>query len=88
MIRRIAPLSGLAGLALSACTTTIAEEPGTITLRGDTYRTVTRTFQSEDGRTYQRMTVYVGAERVSCIPGDVRDCEVALSDIFTRNRGD
>ncbi|WP_415921678.1 hypothetical protein [Tateyamaria sp. SN6-1] len=74
-------------LGLTACTTTINEEPGSITLRGDTYRTVTRTFQTDDGRTYQRMTVYVGAERVSCIPGDVRDCEVALSDIFTRSRG-
>ena len=85
MIRTLATLSVL---TLSACSTTIAEEPGTITLRGDTYRTVTRTFQTDDGRTYQRMTVFVGAERVSCIPGDVRDCEVALSDIFTRNRGD
>ncbi|MEO0744615.1 MAG: hypothetical protein AAFY49_04635 [Pseudomonadota bacterium] len=81
-------LSIAALLAVSACTTTLSEEPGTITLRGDTYRTVTRTFQTNDGRTYQRMTIFVGAERASCIPGDIRDCEVALSDIKVRNRGD
>ncbi|WP_299691516.1 hypothetical protein [uncultured Tateyamaria sp.] len=74
-------------VSVTACATTTNEEPGSITLRGDTYRTVTRTFQTDDGRTYQRMTIYVGAERVSCIPGDIRDCEVALSDIFTRPRG-
>ena len=85
MIRTFAILSVL---ILSACATTVAEEPGTITLRGETYRTVTRTFQREDGSTCQRMTIYVGAERVSCIPGDIRDCRVALSDIFTRSRGD
>lgn len=81
-------LSAAALVALSACVSTISEEEGSITLRGDTYRTVTRTFQAEDGRTYSRMTIYVGAERVSCVPGDIRDCQVALSDIRVRNRGD
>ncbi|MEM9870909.1 MAG: hypothetical protein AAF822_06610 [Pseudomonadota bacterium] len=80
-------LSIAAIVTLGACSTTVNEEPGTITLRGDTYRTVTRTFQNQDGSTYQRTTIFVGAERASCIPGDIRDCEVALSDIRVRNRG-
>lgn len=71
---------------LTACSTVVSEQEGSITIRGDTYRTVTRTFQTDQGRTYSRMTIYVGAERASCIPGDIRDCQVALSDIRVRNR--
>ena len=82
MIRTLCLMSVL---TLTACATTIAEESGTITLYGNTYRTVTHTFQAGDGSTYQRMTVYVGNERITCIPGDVRDCEVEM--IEERDRG-
>ena len=76
----------LALLALSACAETVSETPGTFTYRGDTYRTVTRTFQREDGSTYDRRTIYLGAERVSCSATDDRDCRVALADLFVRDR--
>ncbi|MEM6761012.1 MAG: hypothetical protein AAF601_16175 [Pseudomonadota bacterium] len=69
----------IATLALSACTTTIAEERGTISFGLETYDTVTRTFQREDGSTYSRTTIRLGAERVSCRANDRADCRSAIN---------
>ncbi|MEM8653308.1 MAG: hypothetical protein AAGF36_01070 [Pseudomonadota bacterium] len=77
---------GCIGL-LTGCVDTMSETPGTFSARGETFDTTTRQFQRPDGSTYERMTIYVGAERVSCIPGDRADCERALIDIYNRDRG-
>ncbi|MEL7093008.1 MAG: hypothetical protein AAFN94_14850 [Pseudomonadota bacterium] len=76
-MRFILPL--IATFALSACVTTIAEERGTITFGLETYDTVTRTFQREDGSTYARTTIRLGAERVSCRANDPVDCRAAIN---------
>jgi hypothetical protein len=73
-------------LLSAACVETVSDMKGTITIRGRTYPTLTREFKRPDGSTYERMTIIVGAERVSCIPADIRDCELALTDIFVRDR--
>lgn len=74
-------------LLSAACVETTNETPGTFTTRGEIFETTTRQFQRPGGRTCSRMINHVGAERVSCIPGDRADCETALFDIYTRNRG-
>ena len=74
-------------LCLAACAETVTETSGTFTARGETYPTTTRQFQRADGSTYSRMTIQVGAERVSCIPGNRSDCEAALIDTYNRDRG-
>lgn len=76
-------------LSLAACVDTISETPGTFTVRGTTYDTVTRQFQRSDGSTYARTTIYVGAERVTCRANDQADCEAALWQTYFRgNSGD
>lgn len=76
----------IASLAMSACVSTIAEERGTLRVGIETYDTVTRTFQREDGSTYARTTVRVGAERVSCRPNDPVDCRAVVRQTqFTRS---
>lgn len=77
----------LIGLTLAACAETTNETRGTFTARGETFETMTRQFQRADGSIYERMTIYVGAERVSCIPNDRADCETALIDVYNRDRG-
>ncbi len=75
-------------LLLAACSTggLLSETPGTFSDRGRTYPTIIREYQREDGSTYSRTTIRVGAERVTCVTGDVRDCRLALTDIFVRDR--
>ncbi|MBY5934172.1 hypothetical protein KUV51_14280 [Tateyamaria omphalii] len=72
-------------LCLAACAETVSETGGTFTYRGETYPTTTRQFQRSDGSTYSRMTIRAGAERVSCMPDDPRDCESALQQIDFRH---
>ncbi|MEL6463832.1 MAG: hypothetical protein AAFQ58_02595 [Pseudomonadota bacterium] len=74
-------------ISLAACAETTSETSGTFSARGETFETTTRQFQRPDGSSYERMTIQVGAERVSCIPGDRADCERALIDIYNRDRG-
>lgn len=81
MLRAIALF---AVLALGACATTVSEERAPITLYGQTYDSVTRTFQTDGGRTFSRTTIYVGVQHVNCIPGDIRDCEAALQELRQR----
>ncbi|WP_299655997.1 hypothetical protein [uncultured Tateyamaria sp.] len=73
-------------VGMAGCVDTVSEDAGTFTSRGETYDTTTRQFQRPDGSTYSRMTIYVGAERVTCIPNDREDCETALLDTFNRAR--
>ena len=75
MIRR---LSFLALLCLIACAETVTEVPGTITLDGDTYQTTLRTFQRDDGSTFQRLVVRDGIVTAHCRPDDPLDCRQAL----------
>ncbi|WP_299146142.1 hypothetical protein [uncultured Tateyamaria sp.] len=78
----------LALFTLGACVDTLSETRGTFTdsETGRTYSSVTREFQRGDGSTYRRTTILVGGERVSCRAGDQRDCELALTDAFVRDR--
>ena len=82
----IRSLTVLSFVTLAACSTTIAEEPGTVTIQGNTYPTVTRTFQREDGSTYSRMTIRAGTDRVTCMPDDLADCRTALWESRMRDR--
>ncbi|WP_299284601.1 hypothetical protein [uncultured Tateyamaria sp.] len=79
-------ISLCAAFILAGCADTVNQSSGTITDRGRTYDTVTRTFQRSDGSTYSRTTIYVGAERVTCRAGDRRDCQTALIDTYNRDR--
>ena len=81
MIRHV---SIIAALLLTGCSTVIAEQEGTITLNGATYRTVTRTFENNDGRVYSRRTIYAGAERVTCKANDILDCRTAMLGVDDR----
>ena len=74
---------------LAACVSIVGEERGTFvdSDTGRSYPSVTRELQRQDGSTYRRTTITVGAERVSCAAGDQKDCELALSDTFVRDRG-
>ncbi|MEX0368649.1 MAG: hypothetical protein AB3N22_21520 [Ruegeria sp.] len=72
---------------LIACVDTVSETRGTFTVRGTTYETVTRQFQRSDGSTYSRMTIYAGAERVTCRPNDRADCDAALWQTRYRTNG-
>lgn len=81
---RLFPLIGLLGLA--ACAQIVSETRGTYTDFGRTYPAVTRVYQNDDGSTYSRTTITVGAERVTCITGDRRDCRTALIDTINRDR--
>jgi len=73
---------------LAACVDTLSETRGTFqdSETGRTYPSITREFQRGDGSTYRRTTIIVGGERVSCSAGDQRDCELALTDAFVRDR--
>lgn len=82
-----AATAAVALLTLTACAETVQQSEGTFNYRGDTYRSVTRTFQREDGSTYMRRTIYFGAERVSCRADDDKDCELAISTRLVRDRG-
>lgn len=73
-------------IALSACVTVVAEQEGRFTYKNETFRTVTRTYQRDDGSTYKRRTIYLRAERVTCSATDNLDCAVALSDLAARAR--
>ena len=74
-------------LLVAACSTTINETTGSFTSdRGRTYPTITREFQQDNGATYSRTTIIVGARRVSCATGDARDCNQALYEVFDRER--
>lgn len=75
-------------LMLAACSpaTLISETPGTFTDRGRTYPSVVKVFQTEDGSTFSRTTIRVGAQRVGCNTDDRLDCRAALTELRFRNR--
>lgn len=83
-MKRLLPLSPL--VLLAACATQVSESRGTYSDLGRTYPAVTRVYQNDDGSTYSRTTITVGAERVTCITGDRRDCRTALIDTINRDR--
>ena len=66
-------------LALVACSESEPVREGTITFRGDTYRTVTREITSASG-TFQRRTVFIGVRRAGCSATDDRDCHQEIID--------
>lgn len=76
----------LALLAIAGCAEVVSESRGTYTEFGRTYPSITRVYQNDDGSTYSRTTIISGAERVTCITGDRRDCRTALIDTVNRDR--
>lgn len=60
-------------LGLTACAQVVGEQEGTFVFEGETYRSVTRQFQTENG-SYARRYIYVGAQRISCSATDDADC--------------
>lgn len=71
-------------LSLAACAEQISETRGTYSEFGRTFPSVTRTYRAEDGSTYSRTTIIVGAQRTTCITGDRSDCNAALNVVLSR----
>ncbi|MEO0380245.1 MAG: hypothetical protein AAF252_08225 [Pseudomonadota bacterium] len=71
MFRMIAVFVVLLGL--TACAQVVSEQEGTFEFEGQSYRAVTRQFETENG-SYARRYIFVGAQRISCSATDDADC--------------
>lgn len=67
-------------LSMTACSEVESEQQTTFTYLGTTYPASIKTF-SQNGRTFEKMFIRVGAQRVSCIPNDRRDCGAAIENL-------
>lgn len=72
--------------SISACTEVESEQQATFTYEGTAYPATIRQF-NQNGRTFERMFIRVGAQRVSCIPSDPRDCAAAIENLNVNRRG-
>ena len=73
-------------VSVSACTEVESEQQTTFTHNGRTYPATIRQFD-QNGRTFERMSIRVGPQRVSCIPSDPRDCAAAIDTANPNRRG-
>ncbi len=77
-------LSGLiAAIFLTGCAEVTSEREGTFTYRGETFRSVIRTFETENGG-FSKRYVYSRPHTVSCSVTDDRDCNSAI--LISRTR--
>ena len=67
-------------LSMAACVETARQTEGTFVYNGRTLPSVTREFVRNDGTTFERRSIQLGARSVTCSATDDQDCVAAIRD--------